>query len=123
MGFSNLSISRKLMVIISVTSSVVLLLATTTFIAYDAYTFRHRMARELTLLGELMEVDAARWLVEDDPATAQRLLGALSTQPQLVSALSCSIPRMRRSPGTGGTARNQVPCRQAAWGSTSNPPS
>jgi signal transduction histidine kinase/CheY-like chemotaxis protein len=85
--FSDLPISRKLTVIITVTSGLVLALATAVFVAYDSYTFRQRMVRDVTRLARLLELDAAHALAEGDAAGAQRRLSALATQPGLASAL------------------------------------
>jgi len=85
--FSDLPISRKLTIIITVTSGLVLVLATAVFVAYDSYTFRQRMVRDAALLARLVELDAAHSLADDDAAGAQRRLAALATQPGLASAL------------------------------------
>ena len=84
--FADLSIKRKLLVVIMLTSGVVLLLATAGFLAYDYVTFRDRMVADVEGLAEMMEVNVSTALVFNDKDTANELLEALKARPRIVSA-------------------------------------
>src|SRR5688572_28219341 len=85
-GFSGLSIKRKLTTVIMATSGVVVCLAAAGFVAYDYVSFRKNMVTELTGLTEMLEVNASTALVFHDKETAEKLLGALSARPPIVSS-------------------------------------
>ena len=85
--FADLSIKRKLLVGIMLTSGVVLLLATASFVAYDYVTFREKMVSDIDGLAEMIEVNVSTALVFNDRDTAAKLLEALKARPRIVRAL------------------------------------
>ena len=85
--FADLSIKSKLLVGIMLTSGVVLLLATASFVAYDYVTFREKMVSDIDGLAEMIEVNVSTALVFNDRDTAAKLLEALKARPRIVRAL------------------------------------
>src|SRR5712692_10283414 len=84
--FRGLSIRRKLTLIIMLTSCVALLLASVAFVIYDRITFRRAMARDLTVLANVIGTNSAASLTFNDPKSAQEVLGALSAEPHVIAA-------------------------------------
>ena len=85
-SFRDLSIRRKLTVIIMVTCGVVVVLASAAFLASDFYTFRERLVNHGSGLAQMIEVNASTALLFNDRETGDKLLGALRAQPHAVSA-------------------------------------
>jgi signal transduction histidine kinase/CheY-like chemotaxis protein len=74
------------MLLILLTSSIVLLLACATFVAYDQVSFRRAMVDDLTTLAASIAGSAAADVRFDDPETATKTLSALSLKPHLLAA-------------------------------------
>ena len=85
-SFRDLSIRRKLTVIIMATCAVVVALATAGFLVTDFITYREHVVTQASGLAEMLEVNASTALLFNDRETAEKLLGALTTQKQIVSA-------------------------------------
>ena len=85
-GFRDLSIQRKLMLVLMLTSGVVLLLATAGFLVYDYVTFREKMVSDLVGLAEMIQVNASTALVFNDRDTGEKLVQALKARPRIVRA-------------------------------------
>jgi signal transduction histidine kinase/DNA-binding response OmpR family regulator len=85
--FDNISIKRKLMVLVMSTSAAALLLACAVFAFYDIYTFRKRMVSDLgaASLGLAINVNAA--LDVGDYQTAEEILEGLRARPNIVTAV------------------------------------
>jgi len=86
-GFSGLSIQRKLTTILMATAGVMVLLASAGFVAYDFVNFRTNMVADITVLAEMLEVNASTALVFHDRDTADKVLGALKARPHIVSGV------------------------------------
>ena len=86
LSFRDLSIRRKLTVIIMATCAVVVAIATAAFLVSDFITYREHVVNQNAGLAEMIEVNASTALLFNDRQTAEKLLGALSTQKQIVSA-------------------------------------
>jgi signal transduction histidine kinase/ActR/RegA family two-component response regulator len=86
-GFSGLSIQRKLTTILMATAGVMVLLASAGFVAYDFLNFRTNMVADITVLAEMLEVNASTALVFHDRDTADKVLGALKARPHIVSGV------------------------------------
>ena len=82
----DLSIQRKLMVIIMLTTVLALLLASAVFYTYDHQTFRDKMQRDLDALAGTLTANITNALVYNDEDTAGKILAGLSGQPHIVSA-------------------------------------
>ena len=84
--FRDISIKRKLMVIIVLTSSIVLLLASVAFVINDFITFRRAMIEELSTLAEVIGTNSTAALTFDDGESAKDTLAALEAKPHITSA-------------------------------------
>jgi signal transduction histidine kinase len=81
--FANLSIRRKLNLVIMLTSSVALILACTVFLAYDRYTYHQTLRDRLESLARIISSSATTPLTEDDAATTQLMLQILISQKDI----------------------------------------
>jgi len=85
-AFRDLSIQKKLMLIIMATSSSALLLASTGFVAHELYTFRDAAARDLSTLAEVIAGNSSAAVAFDVPGSAEDLLGTLGAERHIVAA-------------------------------------
>jgi signal transduction histidine kinase len=79
----DISIRRKLTVVMMATSGIVLLLASSGFVAYELLTFRSAMLQDLHVLARLTAENSAAALAFDDAAAAGENLAALTAQPSV----------------------------------------
>ena len=82
----DLSIKRKLQVIILLTTGVALALACTGFVGYDLLTSRQVLARDLSTTAQMIGSNSTAALAFNDPNAAKDVLNALSAKPHVVSA-------------------------------------
>ena len=82
----NMSVRRKQMLIIVLTSAIVVSLACAAFSAYDMMFFRHNMVQEMTTTAEMMGDNTAAALDFNDPSAATEVLDGLQAQPELIGA-------------------------------------
>src|SRR6185503_1319404 len=80
------SINRKLKVVILVTTSAALLVASAAFVAYDLFALRQSMARDLSTLAQVMEANSTAALIFNDGDSAKEVLSALAATPNIVRA-------------------------------------
>src|SRR6185436_4837946 len=85
--FRNLSIKRKQMLIITLTSTVALLMASSAFIYYELLTFRHTVKDNLSSLGDILSYNSSASLTFNDPAVAKDLLNCLASESQMIQAV------------------------------------
>ena len=83
----DLSIQRKLTVLIMLTTVMALLLASAAFYTYDRMTFRDKMVRDLDTLAATLEANTTDALVYHDPETADRILAGLEVQEHIILAV------------------------------------
>ena len=81
-----LSIRSKLTLLMLLTSMVALLLACGAFMGYEQLTFRGTMARDLSLLAEMIGTNSTAALTFHDADAARDQVGALRVQPHVVAA-------------------------------------
>jgi len=86
MNFRDISLKRKLMLIVMVTSSLALLLASAGFLAYDATVFKARMSRDLMVQAEIVGANSAAALLSHDKKLSGDILLALREKEEIVSA-------------------------------------
>ena len=86
MLFRDLSIRRKLTVLILTSSVLGLVLACVGLAAYERRSFRASTTSELSALADTLGANAAASLVFNDPKTAAEMLGALRTEPHILGA-------------------------------------
>jgi len=81
-----MSIQRKQMLIIMLTSTVALLLACSTFVAYDVVSVRKGLVKKVSVLAEAVGNNCTATIEYNDPKTAEETLSALRAEPAIVSA-------------------------------------
>jgi hypothetical protein len=82
----DISIKRKLIGIIMATSTVALMLACSTFLAYELVTYRSTVTQQLTTLAQIVAESSTAALAFDDRRSAGETLAALRAEPNLVAA-------------------------------------
>lgn len=82
----NYSISKKLTWMNMLVSAAALLLACGGFCAYDLYSFRDALVRNVSIQAEIIGDNTASALLFDDPHSAQKTLSALNANPHLMYA-------------------------------------
>src|SRR5258708_14786030 len=80
------SIQRKLMRVIMVTSGAVLMLTCASYFAYEFFTFRQAMVRQLTILGETIAANSTAALAFDNSDDAEEILSALKADKHIIAA-------------------------------------
>jgi signal transduction histidine kinase/CheY-like chemotaxis protein/HPt (histidine-containing phosphotransfer) domain-containing protein len=86
MPLRNLSIKRKLTIIVMAASSVALLLACVAFGLYDKFTFQQSMVEDLEIQGEIIATNSTAGLTFNDGKAIEEMLAALKAKPSIVSA-------------------------------------
>jgi len=84
--FVNMTIRRKLTLIIMLISSIALLLACVAFITYDRITFKSTMTQKVRILAEVIGNNSTAALTFDNRSDAQETLSALKVEPHIVAA-------------------------------------
>src|SRR5215470_10171675 len=84
--FRDVSIQRTLILILMLTSGATLLVACASVIGYDAFTFRQRMVRELSILAEMIGDNCTAALTFRDRDAASETIAALRANPHVVAA-------------------------------------
>ncbi len=84
--FRDISIKRKLVLIIMLTSCVVLLLAGAALITYEVVSFRRDMPRDLAVTAEMIGFNCSAAISFNDPEAAEQTLKGLQAQPHIVAA-------------------------------------
>ena len=85
-ALGDLSIKRKLTLIILLTSSIALLAACVAFITYEVVSFRESVKNQLVTLAEVIGANCTAALTFQDPRSAGEALGALRAQPHILKA-------------------------------------
>jgi signal transduction histidine kinase/DNA-binding NarL/FixJ family response regulator len=85
-SFQNISIKRKLILIIILISWFTLLVASIAFVGKDIITFRHAMVKDITSLAQVIGMNSSGALVFNDPRTAEKNLSALRSKPNVTFA-------------------------------------
>src|SRR5262249_54849851 len=84
--FRDVSIQRKLILILMLTSGATLLVACASVIGYDAITFRQGMVRELSILAAMIGDNCTAALTFHDRDAATETMAALRANPHVVAA-------------------------------------
>jgi methyl-accepting chemotaxis protein len=84
--FRDMPIGQKLTVVILLTSALVLALACTAFVAYELFTARRALVRELSVLADILGENSTGALKFEDAATAEGTLRALRTDLRIDGA-------------------------------------
>lgn len=83
---SHSPISRKLTIMNVLVSGTALLAACVAFFAYDQYTFRQAMVRNISAEAQIVGANSAAALIFNDPDAAQQTLAAFRTLPHVITA-------------------------------------
>jgi len=84
--FRDLSIKRKLQLIIMLTAGAALVVACGAFLAYDRLAFRSTMTTDLSILAEIVGSNSTAALSFNDPKAAEEILRGLKAKPHIVAA-------------------------------------
>ncbi len=84
--FRQISIKRKLTVIIMFTSGIALLLASVAFVTNELISFQRTMIEDLSILAEVIGTNSAAALVFHDQEAAEETLSALRAEPHIFFA-------------------------------------
>jgi signal transduction histidine kinase/CheY-like chemotaxis protein len=84
--FRHYTIAKKLTWTNMFVSGAALLLACSAFFAYDFYTFRASIVRNLSLEAEIIGSNTVSALLFDDPQSANKTLSALAISPSIMNA-------------------------------------
>ena len=85
-NIQNYSISKKLTWMNMLVSAAALLLACAGFCAYDLYSFRDALVRNVSIQAQIIGDNTASALLFDDPHSAEKTLSALAANRHLVCA-------------------------------------
>lgn len=88
--FANLSIQRKLQLLILLTSSVALLSSCAAFFVKESWDLRARMAQDLTTMSRVLGSNSTAALTFNDSNAAKDILRALRAKPHVTSAWICT---------------------------------
>ena len=86
MAFTDTPIQQKLMTMLLLTSGVVLVLTCAAFFAYEFWTYRQAMVRQLSTLGAIIAANSTAALAFDNQEDAQEILAALQAERHIVAA-------------------------------------
>jgi signal transduction histidine kinase/DNA-binding NarL/FixJ family response regulator len=86
-NFQNLSIKRKLLLITMLTSSVVLVLLSASFLVYDLLSFQRFLSNDLSTQADIIGYNSATAMAFKDEATATATLAALKAKEDIVAAV------------------------------------
>ncbi|HKQ39169.1 MAG TPA: CHASE sensor domain-containing protein, partial [Verrucomicrobiae bacterium] len=75
------------MLIITLTSTVALLLASSAFIYYESLTYRNSAKENVSSLADILAYNSTASLTFNDPSVARDLLNCLSSEPQVMQAI------------------------------------
>jgi PAS domain S-box-containing protein len=108
-----MSIKRKQMLIIMLTSTAALLLACAIFVGDDVINFRKGIVKNVSALAEAIGNNCSATIEYNDPGTAEDTLRALRAEPSIVSACvytrKGSVFASYHRPGTAPTALPGAP--------------
>lgn len=85
--FNTLPIRRKLTWVVLTVSSVVLLMAATAIAGYEVFDFRRALARDTTVLADVVATNVSGMLAFEDEPAGRAALGALRSEEHVVAAV------------------------------------
>jgi signal transduction histidine kinase len=81
------AIRRRLITMSAASSCLALVLACLSFVAYDLFNFRQRLAKDLTSDAQVLAFNLTAPLLFDDPDEARRVLASMEAKPSVVNAV------------------------------------
>jgi PAS domain S-box-containing protein len=85
-SFSRLAFSQKLTLLLVLTTSSALFLASVALVTHDVITFRDSMRRDLSMLAEIIAAQASAAVIFQDRTSAEETLAALKAEPHIMNA-------------------------------------
>jgi signal transduction histidine kinase/CheY-like chemotaxis protein len=85
-GFRNLSIRRKLSVIVMTTTAIALLLASVALLLWDQHTSKQRLVNDVKIAAESLAINANAAIAFGDAAGAKDIMSALRARQNIVAA-------------------------------------
>jgi len=79
-------LSRRLSLMNLFVSGAALLIASVAFLAYDQFTFRENLVRDLSAQAQIVGANSVSAITFNDPQAAQNTLSALSSFPEILAA-------------------------------------
>ena len=86
LAFRNLSIRRKLTLIVMLTTCTAILLACGAFLTFDIHTLRQTRVRDLETLAEVLGSNSTAALTFNDPGAAREVLQSLAAKQHIMAA-------------------------------------
>jgi two-component system, NtrC family, sensor kinase len=87
LGIENISIKKKLIVLVMIVVVTAMSLSSTAFVIHDVRTMNADMIRQLSVLADVLGSNTTAALTFDDERTAAELLGSLRVQPMITAAV------------------------------------
>src|ERR1051326_6687857 len=84
--YGNLSLKRKLQIMMMLTAGAALALACFALLAYDRSSLRSAMRNDLAILADIIGENSTAALSFNDPQAAEEILNGLRAKPHLVAA-------------------------------------
>jgi signal transduction histidine kinase/CheY-like chemotaxis protein len=110
-AFRDVSIKRKLIGIIMLTSTMAVLLACATFGMYESVAYRIRMVQHFAIIARVVAETSTAALAFDDRRSANETLAALRAEPHLVSACIYTKDERPFAVFVRGESRRDLPRR------------
>ena len=85
-SFRDLSIRRKLTLIVMITTCTAILLACAAFFAFDIHTLRQSRMHDLETLADVLGSNSTAALTFNDPAPAREVLQSLAAKEHIMAA-------------------------------------
>src|SRR5437879_12500997 len=104
-SFRDLSIRRKLTLIVMITTCTAILLACGAFFAFDIHTLRQSRMHDLETLAEVLGSNSTAALTFNDQAAAREVLRSLSAKEHIMAA---ALYRRERSQDLAEIGRAHV---------------
>lgn len=86
MWFENLSLKRKIVGVIVLTSLLVLLMTSLALLSYELHSYRRTTTQHLSTLAEIIAANSSTLLMFDDPELAREILAGLRAEPDISAA-------------------------------------
>jgi signal transduction histidine kinase/DNA-binding response OmpR family regulator len=108
--FGNITIKRKLQMLILLTSSIAVVSSCAAFCANDLLRLRARTVQDLSMLADVLGANSSAALTFNDKDVATSVLAALRAKPNVVSAWLCDASGQTFATYSRGTPEIRKPC-------------
>ncbi|MEO6785330.1 MAG: methyl-accepting chemotaxis protein, partial [Chthoniobacteraceae bacterium] len=115
-AFRELPIRRKMTVAVLGTTGIALVVACVAFIVYERLSFRDAMARNLTVLADVLARNSTATLSFNSPEKAEEMLEALKVEPSVAGACLYDADGAQFATYTRGGVEKKFPAKPTADG-------